>query len=73
MSSSVHLTTISLSVGYRHMLENGGFLDANVGWSQRSRQHNNVDFVPNTIQEAYGLMDARLTWTFINGKTNRHW
>jgi iron complex outermembrane receptor protein len=61
--------TASLGIGYLHNFDSGGSLDVNVGYSHRGRQFNNIDEYKGTRQDAFGLVDARVTWTLPNGRT----
>ena len=61
--------TASIGIGYQHAFDGGSSLDFNVGYSHRGRQYNDIDEFDGTKQDAYGLVDARVTWTLPNGRT----
>jgi iron complex outermembrane receptor protein len=61
--------TASIGIGYQHAFDGGSSLDFNVGYSRRGRQYNDIDEFDGTKQDAYGLVDARVTWTLPNGRT----
>jgi iron complex outermembrane receptor protein len=62
--------TYSLSVSYSHYFDGGGELTSQVGWSERGRTYNTLDTVDSSKQDAFGLMDARITYIFPNRNTS---
>lgn len=62
--------TASLGIGYTMPLAESASLDFNVGYSYRGRQYNDLDARDNIRQDAYGLLDARVTWKLSNGRSS---
>ncbi len=59
----------SFGAAYTHDLVTGGSLVAQMNWSERGRQFHTLTSDERTKQDAYGLLDGRLTWNLPNGKT----
>lgn len=62
--------TASAGVGYTRALAGGASLAFDVGYSYRGRQYNDIDAREGIRQDAYGLLDARITWSLSNGRTS---
>ena len=62
--------TYSVGLAYRHDLGNGSGLDINLGWAYRGRECNDADLLRTTRQDAYGLLDSRITWWLANGRSS---
>jgi iron complex outermembrane receptor protein len=62
--------TFSLSGSYTHYFDRGGDMTFQLGWSHQGRSYNTLETVQSSRQDAYGLMDGRITWLFANGSTS---
>ncbi|MEK9890552.1 MAG: TonB-dependent receptor, partial [Gammaproteobacteria bacterium] len=62
--------TASLGVGYTKGFSDGASLTFDVGYAYRGRQFNDIDTQDVLRQDAYGLLDARITWMLANGRTS---
>ena len=61
--------TYSLAVGKNQTLTNGGAVNAQLGWAFRGRLFNTLETVRSSRQGKYGLLDARVTWQWADGRT----
>lgn len=61
--------TYSLSTTYSHHIAALGEIRGQLGWSYRGRTYFTLESRSTSRQDAYGLMDANLTWNLPNGKT----
>ncbi len=62
--------TASVSASYTHYFSGGGDLSGQVGYARRGRTYNTLETLNSSRQDAYGLVDARLTWSLPNGATS---
>ena len=62
--------TVSVSAAYTHYFAGGSNLSGQLGWAHKGRTYNTLETHDSSRQEAYGLMDGRLTWVLANGNTS---
>lgn len=61
--------TFGLSASYTARLAGGGELIPQLGWYQRGRNFNTLEAYQTSRQDAYGLLDGRVTWRLADGRT----
>ena len=60
----------SLHAAYEIPMDNGGMVTIGAGWSHRGDLYSTLQQYETSIQEAYGLLDARIVWDLSNNKTS---
>jgi iron complex outermembrane receptor protein len=61
--------TYGLSAAYTARFAGQQSLATQVGWFYRGRTYNTLETASVSKQDAYGLLDARMTWAFGDGRT----
>ena len=60
----------SLHAAYEVPMDNGGMITIGGGWSHRGDSYSTLQQYETSLQEAYGLLDARIVWDLSNNKTS---
>jgi len=61
--------TFGVSGAYTARFSGGNEVTSQVGWFHRGRTFNTLETLNISKQDAYGLLDARITWQLGNGRT----